>query len=304
MHDLLMPYVSYLTTDCRYHPKTVSKYMNSMTSLMRKLDISNAYQLDANKAQQAWRMDRWQMTDQGIQAVEASDSSYAPALKTFVKYLKEVGFPVQDGVESTLEQVREEKIPLSGLLPAEQKQLREFLLFHISDDVERRDTALLFLLMTTGIPLEHALTLNVHTDGLIYSDRSSGHFEPAEDDCMIINYRGLQYTVPAEVVLFLNFYLENRKHQQCDKLFIRGNGRVNATKEMTIKAARKVLESLIEQAGIELRSDQISEVLRNTEYEDWSRRRITIVSRSSRTPATETFFYPQPAMPNKDAAAA
>ena len=71
MHDLLMPYVSYLTTDCRYHPKTVANYMNSMTSLMRKLDISNAYQLDANKARQAWRMDRWQMTDHGIQAIES-----------------------------------------------------------------------------------------------------------------------------------------------------------------------------------------------------------------------------------------
>ena len=295
MHDLLMPYVSYLTTDCRYHPKTVANYMNSMTSLMRKLDISNAYQLDANKARQAWRMDRWQMTDHGIQAIESSNNNYALALKTFVKYLKEVGFPVQDGVESTLEQVREEKIPLSGLLPAEQKQLREFLIFHIADDPQRRDTALLFLLMATGMPLEHALTLHVHADGMIHGDRISGHFEPGENDEMIINYRGLQYTVPAEVILFLNFYLENRKQQGCDKLFIRGNGRINATKEMTIKSARKVLDCLFEKAGIGIRSEQITEVLQNTEYEDWSKRRITIVSRQTRKPAKETFFYPNTA---------
>ncbi|NIT58010.1 MAG: hypothetical protein GWN00_17820, partial [Aliifodinibius sp.] len=282
MQHIVQDYKSYLETDCRYPYDTVRNYLATLPSIFHNLQISSVRDINVQKVAHAWKYSRWKPIHKGIQLSDANQDGYLPALKEFLKYLEDNGYPVQRGISDIIRVTGPQNLKLKGLASAEQKKLKDFLVFHVNSDIQRRDTVLAWLLMETGCTVNEALALNVHTDGIIYYDPQhsySGDFEVI-DGQVFVHIRGIgkqsrKLLLSPQMATFLNFYLENRS-QRSSILFVNnnsitggsksGNGRPgkHIAKRLTPSAAENIIEKIFTKAGIKVRPGRMTEVLRYT----------------------------------------
>ncbi|RMF58026.1 MAG: site-specific integrase [Calditrichaeota bacterium] len=196
-------------------------------------------------------------------------NGYLPTLKLFLKYLEKKDYPVQKGMADIIKLPEPSYRRLTPLTEEEQRQLREFLLFHVNSELQRRDAALAFLIWSTGCSINEAIALNVHEEGIIKTDGSeieSGDFEMKDGELYVTLGNILdgerQVKVPEETLAFLNFYLENRGFIS-PILFARLTNTQNI-KRLSEKSAKKSIERVFKKAGIGAPEGRADEVLQLT----------------------------------------
>lgn len=269
MYQLIEPYRHYLETNCRYASETISDCLGTLPRIFQNLEIQQVQQIDPRRISRALRHSRWEITPDGIQRVEKEPAGYLLALKEFLQYLERSGFPVPEGISELVTLPRDARPKLGGLTGEEQARLREFLIFNVKNDRQRRDTALLFLLMGTDCSLAEALALKVHPDGIIYSGavaRVSGDFL-VRDQQYYVRIKSARHVyrevrVPEEAIHFINFYLENRKNRS-SVLFINDSGK-NPLGRISEASAGRFIGKACQAAGIDLPAGQLPDILRNT----------------------------------------
>lgn len=269
MYQLIEPYRHYLESNCRYASETISDCLGTLPRIFQNLEIQQVQQIDPRRVSRALRHSRWEITPDGIQRVEKEPAGYLLALKEFLQYLERSGFPVPEGISELVALPADARPKLGGLTGEEQARLREFLIFNVRNDRQRRDTALLFLLMGTDCALSEALALQVHADGVIYNgavSKVSGDFLVRDQQyyVRIKSARNVyrEVLVPEEAIHFINFYLENRKHRS-SALFINDSGK-NPLGRISEASAGRFIGKACQAAGIDLPAAQLPDILRNT----------------------------------------
>lgn len=273
MFDVIRDYKSYLETNCRLPQEAVVNHLGNLPIIFDNLNITSLTDIDAGKVSSAWKVSRWESTSEGIQISEPAQSGYLLALKEFLLFLEEKGHLTGKTISEIINLPENNRKKLRGLNQQERAKLREYLLFNVKNDTQRRETALMFILLSTGCSLSEALALTVSGEGVIYTEKErqpSGNFEVAEDR-LYVTIRGVDGTdrkvrLSAEVGAFMNFYLENRK--QVSRILFLSSGRSNKPKAMTEASAQKIVERVFEKAGIPMRKGEALNVLRCTALED------------------------------------
>lgn len=272
MFEVIREYKNYLETNCRLPQDTVVNYLGNLPIIFDNLKINSLTDIDARKVSSVWKFNRWESTSDGIQISEQAQSGYLIALKEFLRYLEEKGYLSDQSISEIINLPENRKKKLKGLNESEHHKLREYLLFNVKNDTQRRETALMFILLAAGCNLSETLSLRVHHDGVIYYDdanQPSGDFR-VENNRLYVTVRGVdgsdrKVKLSQQVAAFLNFYLENRK--QKSRILFLSNARSNAPKRMAETSAQKIVERVFEKAGIPVRKGEVLNVLRCTALE-------------------------------------
>ena len=269
MYRYIQEYKSYLENDCRYTEETVVSYLGNLPLIFDRLKIQSLADIDSQKVSAAWRLQRWEPIQKGIQISERAESGALPAFKEFLRYLRDRGYLGKEIISGIIHIPEQQPTKLRGLNAGEQARLHEFLRFNVANDYQRRDTALLLLLLSSGCQLDEALALNVHPDGKIDLENDgavSGDFR-LHGETLQVCFGGIddpdwEMKLPGETAAYLNFYLENRS-QRSPMLFI-NNRRRGVPLRLTVSAAGKMVENVLEIAGIHTRKGYALAVLRHT----------------------------------------
>ncbi len=272
MFEVIREYKNYLETNCRLPQDTVVNYLGNLPIIFDNLKINSLTDIDARKVSSVWKFNRWESTSDGIQISEQAQSGYLIALKEFLRYLEEKGYFSDQSISEIINLPENRKKKLKGLNESEHHKLREYLLFNVKNDTQRRETALMFILLAAGCNLSETLSLRVHHDGVIYYDdanQPSGDFR-VENNRLYVTVRGVdgsdrKVKLSQQVAAFLNFYLENRK--QKSRILFLSNARSNTPKRMAETSAQKIVERVFEEAGIPVRKGEVLNVLRCTALE-------------------------------------
>ncbi len=273
MNYLVGPFQDYLRNACRFHAETVAYCVDTLPQVFRNLQINQLADINAHRVEKALQNSRWEITPEGIQRVEGEQSEYLLVLRQFLQYLEDGGYPVERGLPSLVNLKKAPAVKMGGLTAEEQQQLLNFLRFNVRNDTQRRDTSLLFLLVSVGCTLQEALNLKVHKSGIIRADAPqaiSGDFQWIGDQMYLrIKGSGKAYRklpVPLETVNFLNFYLENRKHRSA-RLFIRNSGK-QPLDAILLVSAKRFISKIFKELAIDVKPADIEEVLFNTALEN------------------------------------
>lgn len=269
MYEVIRDYKSYLEKDCRFTRDTVVSYMGNLPEIFRDLKIRTLNDINAKTISYAWRIGRWEPIQKGIQISETAQNGYLLALKEFLRYLEEKGYNVEQGISEIIRLEEIPNIPLKGLSKEEQRKLADFLLFNISNDLQRKETALISLIWATGCRLNEALALNVGNDGLLSTRRTSGvagDFEIDSEKVSVsirgVSRNGIKSLLPRECVNFLNFHLENRSFKS--PILFLNNARTRKPGRLSGDVASNLIERVFRRAGIEVRNYQAVNILRST----------------------------------------
>lgn len=273
MYEVIKEYKRYLENDCRFTRDTVIHYVDTLPAIFNNLEIRSLQDIDSRKVSHAWRFGRWEPIQKGIQLSESAQGGYLLALKEFLRYLEDRGYCPEDGISEIIRIPETAQVQLKGLTPGEQQQLRGFLIFNVSNDLQRKETALTFLLLATGIRLNEALALNVGFNGLISTHKTAGkagEFD-IEGERVYLNLRGFdpgesRILLPAEALHYLNFYLENRGVKST--ILFLNNARVTKPGRLTPEVAINLIERVLRKAGISVRKGQSLDILRYTAQEN------------------------------------
>lgn len=273
MYDVIKEYKRYLENDCRFTRDTVIHYVETLPAIFSSLEINSLQDIDSRKVSHAWRFGRWEPIQKGIQVSESAQAGYLLALKEFLRYLEDRGYCPEDGISEIIRIPEAPPVRLKGLNPGEQQQLRDFLVFNVGNDLQRKETALTFLLLATGVRLTDVLTLNVGFNGLISTHKTAGKagdFD-IEGEKVFLNLHGFdpgesRILLPSEALHYLNFYLENR-NVKSTILFL-NNARVIKPGRLTPEVAINLIERVLRKAGIAIRRGQAIDILRFTAHEN------------------------------------
>jgi site-specific recombinase XerD len=269
MYEVIREYKVYLEKDCRFTHDTIINYMVNLPEIFKELSIYSIRDIDSQKISYAWRIGRWEPIQKGIQLSEAAQNGYLLALKEFLRYLEEKGYNVEQGISEIIKVDDLQNVPLKGLTTAEEQKLHDFLVFNVNNDLQRKETALMFLIWATGCRLNEALALNVGNDGLLFTrneNGKAGDFE-FEGEKVYVHIKGVRSAagkimLPYETVNYLNFYLENRKFKS-PILFV-NNARVRRPGRLANELATNLIERVLRKADINVRNGQAVNVLRST----------------------------------------
>ena len=269
MYEVIRDYKSYLEKDCRFTRDTVVSYMGNLPEIFNDLKIRTLNDINSKTISYAWRIGRWEPIQKGIQISETAQSGYLVALKEFLRYLEEKGYNVEQGISEIIRLEDVPNVPLKGLSREEQGILREFLLFNISNDLQRKETALISLIWATGCRLNEALALNVGNDGLISTRKTKGQagdFEIDSENVYVsirgVSRNGIKSLLSLECVNFLNFYLENRNFKS--PILFLNNARTRKPGRLSSDVASNMIERVFRRAGVEVRNNQAVNILRST----------------------------------------
>ncbi|MCB0298496.1 MAG: hypothetical protein KDE52_00485, partial [Calditrichaeota bacterium] len=230
----------------------------------KNLQVERLNDIDVNAVKRAEKMKLWRITPTGIERCESKNTDYLLTLKYFLKYLEASGYAVAPQINENIQLPSNFNITPGGLTDKETSSLRKFLVFNVGSNRERRDTALMFLLLTTDISLTEALAIRVSAKA--GKTLPCGDF--GEDESGIfVNIVGKGKAVrriylATETLHFLNFYLENRS-QSSAFLFCKASGKT-ASSPITTKSAQKILSEILQQCDIEVEQEQLLSVLRQT----------------------------------------
>ena len=286
MYNVIREFKIYLENECRFNQDLIVNYLGNLPIIFDHLGINTITDINPQNVASVWRQKRWENTGDGIRISDRNESGYLTALKMFLRYLEEKGRLRAKGLSEIIRVPEARTVRLRGLSRAEQKKLREFLLYNVRNDTQRRETALLLFLLETGCALSDALALNVHSDGYILTargDEQSGSFYAkfGEIFAKIKNEDGdiQDMKVSPEAIHFLNFYLENRKYHNA--ILFLSDARRNLPSRLSEKKGEKIIERVFEKAGTPTRKGTALQILRCTAIENGirsSRRNRQIIS--------------------------
>lgn len=286
MYHIIRDFKTYLENECRFTQDLIVNYLGNLPIIFDHLGINTITDINSQNVASIWQQKRWEATGDGIRISDRNETGYLTALKMFLRYLEEKGRLRVQGLSEIIRVPEARTVRLRGLSKAEQKRLREFLVYNVRNDTQRRETALLLFLLETGCALSDALALNVHSDGYIltaHGDVSSGSFysQNSEIFVSIKNEDGdiQDVKISSEAIHFLNFYLENRKYHNA--ILFLSDARRNRPSRLSEKTAEKIIERVFEKAGIPTRKGTALQILRCTAIENGirsSRRKRQIVS--------------------------
>ncbi|MEZ4746571.1 MAG: hypothetical protein R3C41_10890 [Calditrichia bacterium] len=263
MHELIAPFREYLESS-RFAASIIGNCIDQLPVVYKNLQVERLNDIDVNTVKRAEKMNLWRITPTGIERCESKDTDYLLTLKYFLKYLEASGYAVAPQINENIQLPSNFNITPGGLTDKETSSLRKFLVFNVGSNRERRDTALMFLLLTTDISLTEALAIRVSAKA--GKTLPCGDF--GEDESGIfVNIVGKGKAVrriylATETLHFLNFYLENRS-QSSAFLFCKASGKT-ASSPITTKSAQKILSEILQQCDIEVEQEQLLSVLRQT----------------------------------------
>lgn len=283
MYEIIKEYKCYLEKDCRFTRDTVIHYVETLPAIFNHLEIRSLEDIDSQKVSQAWRFGRWEPIQKGIQLSESARGGYLLALKEFLRYLEDRGYCSEEGISEIIRIPETAPVQLRGLTPGEQQQLHDFLIFNVSNDLQRKETALSLLLLATGVRLHDALALNVGFNGLISTHKTAGKagdFD-IEGEKVYLTLRGFdagesRILLPTETLHYLNFYLENRGVKST--ILFLNNARVAKPGRLTPEVATNLMERVLRKAGISIRRGQAVDILRYTAHENRAAARVALHS--------------------------
>ena len=263
MHELIAPFREYLESS-RFAASLIGNCIDQLPVVYKNLQVERLNDIDVNAVKRAEKMNLWRITPTGIERCESKNTDYLLTLKYFLKYLEASGYAVAPQINENIQLPSNFNITPGGLTDKETSSLRKFLVFNVGSNRERRDTALMFLLLTTDISLTEALAIRVSAKA--GKTLPCGDF--GEDESGIfVNIVGKGKAVrriylATETLHFLNFYLENRS-QSSAFLFCKASGKT-ASSPITTKSAQKILSEILQQCDIEVEQEQLLSVLRQT----------------------------------------
>ncbi|MCB0285410.1 MAG: hypothetical protein KDE57_02055 [Calditrichaeota bacterium] len=263
MHELIAPFREYLESS-RFAASIIGNCIDQLPVVYKNLQVERLNDIDVNAVKRAEKMNLWRITPTGIERCESKNTDYLLTLKYFLKYLEASGYAVAPQINENIQLPSNFNITPGGLTDKETSSLRKFLVFNVGSNRERRDTALMFLLLTTDISLTEALAIRVSAKA--GKTLPCGDF--GEDESGIfVNIVGKGKAVrriylATETLHFLNFYLENR-NQSSAFLFCKASGKT-ANSPITTKSAQKILSEILQQCDIEVEQEQLLSVLRQT----------------------------------------
>lgn len=287
MLEIIKDYRCYLEKDCRFTRDTVVNYLGNLPIILDNLEIQSVNDIDSRKISNEWRYSRWEETGEGIRLSESAQNGYLSALKEFLRYLEEKQLLSEKGISDIINLPGGGDRGLNGLAPAEQKKLREYLMFNVANDAQRRDTAMISLLLNSGCRLNELLALDVGPGGSIQFNESHrcGDFELV-DGAVYAHIRGLgsaerKFKVNDEVMLFLNFYLENRG--KISPILFLNNSVGGRVSRLTEKSAIRIIDKVFHKAAIVARRENLIDILIATAklngvfFEEEKRQIVTLV---------------------------
>jgi len=262
MTDFLAAYQSHLESELRFHPELVNRYVTALPELLHRRCLASPAELTREEVSRIWQQQRWEETSSGIRARDVSRSPKLMALRSFLRYLEKECRALPDGVHSIIQV--EETVPerLGGLTAEEFEQLRALLIHNTGTCNQRRETALIFLLCETGLTLEEALQLEVGRNGNIALSGRSGSFREKEGEFILCPDSVRKITLSANLIHYINFYLENRRHRT-RRLFVKGSGR-DAAGTWPVPSALRVLTRFFKQLDIVVPRGRLLDVLKAT----------------------------------------
>ena len=268
MFEMIRQYKAYLESDCRFAPETVVDLMGQLPAIIDKLAVDDPRQIKANTVAREWRNSRWEQTEDGIRLAEGRNQVYLQALKEFLQYLEDRNMVAEKGIAGIINLPGQVSLNTRGLREAETEQLLSFLRFHLNNENQRRDTALIYLLMYSGCHLDNLLNLRVGNDGNLDFSRGiqCGDFEQ-DGDQVWVKIRGLgragqRVLIHPEALAFLRFYLENRSLKSA--LLFPVKNRKGIASPMSSATAKRAIERLVVKAGIRIKLERILETVRHT----------------------------------------
>lgn len=263
MHELIAPFREYLESS-RFAASLIGNCIDQLPVVYKNLQVEHLNDIDLNVVKRAEKMNLWRITPTGIERCESKNTDYLLTLKYFLKYLEASGYAVAPQINENIELPSNFNITPGGLTDKEMDRLRKFLVFNVGSNRERRDTALMFLLLTTDISLTEALAIRVSAKA--GKTLPCGDF--GEDETGIfVNIVGKGKAIrriylATETLHFLNFYLENR-NQSSAFLFCKASGKT-ASIAITAKSAQKIVGEILQKCDIEVEQEQLFSVLRQT----------------------------------------
>lgn len=269
--ELITSFRSYLVHVEGASEESASKYCGNVLIICRELDIESIDQLKANDINKKWLADFWKMMVERRGIKTNTVISYQTALKKFVKFLEENKI-IPTGTSEQITLAKPETVHLNGLSFEERKMLRNFLSSNLGTDRERRDAALVYFLMVSGVRISEALRCDVHGDSIIYTTAGvrSGDFYVDDGDIYVHikgkGHRERDIPVDPLAVSYINLYLEQREVKS-STLFL-NCARWTKAERITRGGAYHAICQLFDRADIEVRGLK-THVFRHTAIEKW-----------------------------------
>lgn len=261
MHELIAPFREYLESS-RFAASIIGNCIDQLPVVYKNLQVERLNDIDVNAVKRAEKMNLWRITPTGIERCESKNTDYLLTLKYFLKYLEASGYAVAPQINENIQLPSNFNITPGGLTDKETSSLRKFLVFNVGSNRERRDTALMFLLLTTDISLTEALAIRVSAKA--GKTLPCGDF--GEDESGIfVNIVGKGKAVrriylATETLHFLNFYLENRKYQ--NRILFLSDARRKGPGRLSERAAETIVHRVLSAAGISCEKGNAIELLR------------------------------------------
>ena len=267
MFGVIRGFKTYLEKQLRLPEPEVVEYLGYVPIFVDHLEVTDVRQITGNRVQNAWKNRRWELTEDGIKVNEVAENGYLKSFKSFLEYLEMNELISETGLSEIIRLTEKRTNGMRKLSATELRQLREYLVFNVSNDTQRRETALVFFLLATGCSATAALSLNVHESGKILpviEAGKSGHFCWVEDVCRL-NFTDASgdvqdIEIPQEVLHFLNFYLENRKYQ--NRILFLSDARRKGPGRLSERAAETIVYRVLSAAGISCEKGNAIELLR------------------------------------------
>lgn len=167
MFGVIRGFKTYLEKQLRLPESEVVEYLGYVPIFVDHLEVTDVRQITGNRVQNAWKNRRWELTEDGIKVNEVAENGYLKSFKSFLEYLEMNELISETGLSEIIRLTEKRTNGMRKLSATELRQLREYLVFNVSNDTQRRETALVFFLLATGCSATAALSLNVHESGKI-----------------------------------------------------------------------------------------------------------------------------------------
>lgn len=273
MEEILKSFHQHLLMNEGSTPESANKYRSNLGILFDMLKIEQIADLQAQKINKAWLAGIWTTIQEKRGLSDNTIISYQTSLKKFVKYLEDLDM-IPRGTHTQIQLAKKTEVHLNGLSSQEKELLRNYLSRNLKTDIQRRNAAMIYFLWSTGCRISEAIRLNVHGDGMIYTDqasRISGDFH-IYDGAIYVHIRGKgkrerDIPVSSTAVAYLNLYLENRPDKS-SALFI-SYPKWRPPDRITRHGAYFSVKEVFKAAGIDMPEKVMTHILRHTAIESW-----------------------------------
>lgn len=265
MQEIISTFKQYLNAECHFAPDLVEQYIERVPQFLAAQKISSPSQISARQVAEEWRRQRWQITDTGIVSAESAKADYLLALKEFLHFLERKKFTSEQKLSEIINIRPNRKPRVKPLSGSEKKRLDKFLFYHVASDQQRKASALVSLMLHSGLTLRETLNLRIADNGSLTAAENSlfsGDFYMDGDQlfikCEDLTGEEKSIAIHSAARILLSFYLENRP-QKSVCLFT--NSSRKNPQQLSFTQARKLIEQVLSRASIPFRSGLAEEVL-------------------------------------------